>query len=55
MKEADEIAKIHVPAEMVPRAVEVAGRKPRLSLRHYRGIEGMAEGSAWLLNLRLAP
>jgi len=28
MKEADEIAKIHVPAEMVLRAVEAAGRKP---------------------------
>ena len=28
VKEADEIAKIHVPAEMVIRAVEEAGRKP---------------------------
>jgi hypothetical protein len=28
MKEADEIAKIRVPAEMVRRAVEEAGRKP---------------------------
>jgi hypothetical protein len=28
MKEADEIAKILVPAEMVRRAVDVAGRKP---------------------------
>jgi len=28
MKEADEIAKIHVPAEMVTRAIDEAGRKP---------------------------
>ena len=28
MKEADEIAKIHVPEEMVRKAVEDAGRKP---------------------------
>ncbi len=28
MKEADEIAKIHAPAEMVARAVAAAGRKP---------------------------
>ncbi len=28
MKEADEIAKICVPAEMVRRAIDAAGRKP---------------------------
>lgn len=28
MKEADEIAKIHVPEDMVRRAIEAAGRKP---------------------------
>jgi hypothetical protein len=28
MKEADEIAKIHVPEEMVLRAIDAAGRKP---------------------------